>query len=51
MPMLKNTATGLTAWNIPYTFIESDEFTDSRLKEERVIFISSGLGHGGVVSS
>ena len=41
----------LTAWNIPYTFIESDEFTDSRLKEERIVFISSGLRHNEVIST
>ncbi len=41
----------LTAWNMPYTFIKSDEFTDSQLKEERIIFISSGLGHSEVIST
>jgi hypothetical protein len=41
----------LTAWNIPYTSIEGDEFTTDQLKENRIAFIASTLGHNEVIST
>lgn len=41
----------LTAWDKPYTLIESDEFTNEDLKSERIIFIRSSLKHSEVIST
>lgn len=39
----------LTAWDIPYKFIESDNFILEDLTNERIIFISSQLNHNEVI--
>jgi hypothetical protein len=41
----------LSAWNMPYALIESDDFNDEELSYERIIFIRSSLGHNEVISS
>ncbi len=41
----------LTAWEIPFTFIDGDDFSDSRLNENRIIFIASKFGHYEVIST
>ena len=41
----------LTAWDIPYIFIDGDNFTNQQLMSGRIIFIRSSLEHNEVVSS
>lgn len=41
----------LKAWSIPFAFIDSDNFTDKELMNERIIFIASKLNHNEVISS
>jgi len=41
----------LTAWNMPFTLIESDEFSNTQLEGESIIFIRSSLTHNEVIST
>jgi hypothetical protein len=41
----------LTAWDIPYIFIDGDNFTNQQLMSGRIIFIRSSLEHNQVISS
>ena len=47
----ENLMVDLDAWEIPYTFIEGDEFTNDQLAGSRIVFISSQLSHSEVISS
>jgi hypothetical protein len=47
----ENLMTDLKAWNIPFTFIDGDEFSDSELRNNRIVFISSQLSHNQVIST
>ncbi|MCK5088197.1 MAG: hypothetical protein KAQ90_11780, partial [Melioribacteraceae bacterium] len=40
-----------TAWGIPFTFIDGDEFTNEELQENKIIFIASQLKHNEVIGS
>jgi hypothetical protein len=40
----------LTSWGIQFTLIENDYFSVDQLKENRIIFIASSLGHNDVIS-
>jgi len=39
------------SWKIPYKLIEDDDFSSDDLKESRIIFIKSDLGHSYVIST
>ena len=39
----------LTGWEIPFTFIEDDDFDVEDLKENKITFVRSELGHNEVV--
>jgi hypothetical protein len=41
----------LNAWQIPFTFLETDDFTVDDLKTNRIIFISSKLSHNEVINT
>jgi len=47
----ENLMESLTAWRIPYTFIDGDEFTNEELQENKIIFIASQLKHNEVIST
>jgi hypothetical protein len=40
----------LSAWGIPYMFIDGNSFTSNQLKSARIVFIKSSLGHNDVIS-
>jgi hypothetical protein len=39
----------LVGWGIPYTLINSDDFTSDQLKNNKIVFISSSLEHNEVI--
>ncbi|MCB0731020.1 MAG: hypothetical protein KDC88_08305 [Ignavibacteriae bacterium] len=41
----------LNAWEIPFSFIDNDDFSVDDLKTNRIIFISSKLTHNQVIST
>jgi hypothetical protein len=41
----------LTAWGLSFTHIVGDDFNDSQLQDDRIIFIESQLGHNEVIST
>ncbi|MCW8850800.1 MAG: hypothetical protein OQJ81_12535 [Melioribacteraceae bacterium] len=45
----ENLAKCLDAWNIPYVLIENDDFSPNSLKDKRIVFIKSELGHNDVI--
>lgn len=45
----ENLAKCLDAWNIPYILIENDDFSTNSLKDKRIVFIKSELGHNEVI--
>ena len=45
----ENLMISLKGWNIPFIFLESDEFSSNDLKKSRIIFIKSNLGHSDVI--
>jgi hypothetical protein len=47
----ENLMVSLKAWNMPFTHIPSDEFTDDDLKSNRIIIIESKLGHNEVINT
>lgn len=47
----ENLMTCLDAWNIKYTFVNGDNFTEDDLGKNRIIFISSQLGHNEVIAA
>jgi len=47
----ENLMESLKAWDIPFTFIDGDEFTNETLKENKIVFIASQLKHNEVIST